>query len=358
MKNLLRPSKTSRLLALAALSFGLAGTAAAQTGSRVVWSLKRTNQDSAALRLGSVTGAPTTFRRLVVSNGAAPSSGTTAAPYSATRGQALAPTADGGGWSATASGGPGINPQRGFYEQFDVTASAVTRLDSLLFTASATSSPGGRVAVMYSRSNFTADSATITGAKSPAYAGFTSGTTTYPAFGGGVLPATANGSFPATGAAATTSAILPQFVSATGNTGTFRFELNGPIGIALAAGQPLTVRLYFAVNNSNPGRYILLKDVTLKGNAGTTTAAAAGRAKTALAVYPNPILDNLQVAHPAALLGARVVAYSTTGRAVATMAAQPGAVSTDLGLSGLPSGIYLVEYTDGQQRITAKIVKR
>jgi hypothetical protein len=356
MKNLLHTSVTHKLFVLAALSLGLAGTAAAQTGSRVVWSMKRTNQDSVALRLGGLTGAPTIFRRLVVSNGATPSSGTTAAPYSATRGQALAPTADGGGWSSTASGGPGVNPQRGFYEQFDVTASTATRLDSLLFTSVATSSPGGRVAVMYSRSNFTADSATITGAKSPAYAGFTSGTTTYPAFGGGVLPATANGSFPATGAAATTSAILPQFVSATGNTGTFRFELNGPTGVALATGQTLSVRLYFAINNSNPGRYILLKDVTLKGLA-VTSAAQTARAQTGLAVYPNPMQDNLLVAHPAAPRGARVVAYSATGQPVATALVQPGAVSTDLGLKNLANGIYLVEYTDGQQRITAKVVK-
>lgn len=340
------------------IGVGMAGQASAQTAGRAVWSMKRSSQDSVALRSAGLT-AVSRFSRFVVSDGSTPASGTATTAYSATRGQAFAPNADGSGWpSAAPSAGPGSNPRRSHYEQFAVTVTAPTRLDSLLFTTVATSSPGGRVAVMYSLSNFTADSSNFSGGKGPAYAGYTSGTLVVPASSGGVLPATADGSFPATGTVATTSAIVPQFVSATGNTGTFRFAMNGATGVVLPAGRTLTVRLYFTINNSAAGRYILLKDVTLKGQAGTTTAAAAARVQTNLVAYPNPVADNLTIQHPAAPAGGRVTLYSVTGQPVATLAARPGTASTALSLGQLASGIYLAEYADGKQRITTKVVKQ
>ena len=361
-KNLIRSYKINSiykpLLLAAIVGVGFASQANAQTAGRALWSMKRSNQDSVALRSPGLTAAAS-FSRFVVSDGSTPASGTTTVPYSATRGQAFAPNADGSGWpSAAPSAGPGSNPRRSHYEQFAVTVTTPTRLDSLLFTTVATSSPGGRVAVMYSLSNFTADSSNFSGGKGPAYAGYTSGSTTVPASSGGVLPATADGSFPATGTVATTSAIVPQFVSATGNTGTFRFAMNGATGVVLPAGRTLTVRLYFTINNSAAGRYILLKDVTLKGQAGTATATKASRAQTNLVAYPNPVADRLLVQHPTAATGGRVTIYSLTGQPVATTLAQPGTVSTALSLSQLASGLYLAEYADSQQRITAKVVKQ
>jgi pectinesterase len=361
-KNLIRSYKINSiykpLLLAAIVGVGFASQANAQTAGRALWSMKRSNQDSVVLRSAGLT-AVASLSRLVVSDGSTPASGTTTVPYSATRGQAFAPNADGSGWpSAAPSAGPGSNPRRSHYEQFAVTVTTPTRLDSLLFTTVATSSPGGRVAVMYSLSNFTADSSNFSGGKGPAYAGYTSGSTTVPASSGGVLPATADGSFPATGTVATTSAIVPQFVSATGNTGTFRFAMNGATGVVLPAGRTLTVRLYFTINNSAAGRYILLKDVTLKGQAGTATATKASRAQTNLVAYPNPVADRLLVQHPTAATGGRVTIYSLTGQPVATTLAQPGTVSTALSLSQLASGLYLAEYADSQQRITAKVVKQ
>lgn len=367
MKNLLLPSFSARVLriaplgktalAAALLGLALAGPATAQTAGRAVWSLRVNAQDSVALRSVGLVGAPATFQRYVVSDGSTPASGTTAPPYSSSRGQAFAPTAVGGGWVASA-GGPGTNPQRGYYEQFVVTAVASTRIDSLLFTAVGASSPSGRVALMYSRSGFVSDSANFTGGKGPAYAGYTSGTVTLPASSGGTLPAGYDGTFPATGAATTTPAVLPQYVSANGNTGTFRFQFNGANGIVLAAGQSLTVRLYFAINNSNAGRYILLKDVTFKGSAGGGLATTAARSATPLAAYPNPVQQRLEVAHPAAPQGARVTVYSLVGQQVAAMAVQTGAARTALEMNTLAAGVYLVEYADVQQRITARVVKQ
>ena len=363
------PEKPARLLAgfdsilklfvtAAAISLAFAGQAEAQVAGRAVWSMKRSAQDSVLLRSAGLTAAPATLRRLVVSDGSTPASGTTTTAYSANRGQALAPVADGSGWSATAPAtGPGSTPRRTHYEQFAATATAATRLDSLLFTTVATSSPGGRVAVMYSLSNFTADSSNFTGGKGPAYAGFTSGTTTVPASGGGVLPSTADGSFAATGTTTATSAIVPLFANATGNTGTFGFALNGTTGLVVTPGQTLTVRIYPTINNSSSGRYVLLKDVTLKGQAGTNLATTSTRAQHNLAVYPNPALDQVTITHPAAPAGAQVALYSPTGQRVALVPVRLGATDTALAISQLASGIYLAEYADGQQRSTAKVMK-
>jgi|GEM_PF-1671044 len=342
-------------LAAGLLSFGLTGQAAAQTGGSAFWPLRANAQDSTGARSAGLTAAPATLRRLVVSDGSSPASGTSTPAYSLTRGQGLAPLADGSGWPSSA-GGPGSAPRRTHYEQFAVTASAATRIDSLLFSAVATSSPGGRVGVMYSLSNFTADSATVTGGAGAPYAGYTSGTLTVPAFNGGVLPAANNGAFPPTTATTTTGAVLPVYATTTGNNGLFRFELNGAGGVVLAAGQTLTVRLYFSVNNSSTGRYVLLKNVQLMAR--TVLGTAPVRSATPLSMYPNPAQDRLTVAHPAAPSAATVAVYSLTGRKVASAPAQTGSTSTELRLSDLAQGLYLVEYTDGQQRITGKITKQ
>jgi pectinesterase len=341
-------------LAAGLLSLGLASPAQAQTGGMAFWPLRTDAQDSAAVRSAGLTPAAAILRRLSVSDGSAPASGTSTPAYSPTRGQGLAPLADGSGWPSSA-GGPGSAPRRTHYEQFAVTASAATRLDSLLFSAVATSSPGGRVGIMYSLSNFTADSATVTGGAGSPYAGYTSGTTVVPAHNGGTLPAANNGTFPATTGTTTTGAVLPVYATATGNNGVFRFELNGPTGVVLAAGQTLTVRLYFSVNNSSTGRYVLLKNVRLKGR--TVLATAPARSATPLTAFPNPAQDRLTVAHPAAPTAATVAVYSLTGRQVARTTARVGSTATELPLQGLAQGLYLVEYNDGQQRITGKITK-
>ncbi|MFC6225925.1 T9SS type A sorting domain-containing protein [Hymenobacter artigasi] len=367
MKNLLLPPFSARVpriatlgktaLAAALLGLALAGPATAQTAGRAVWSLRVNGQDSVAARSAGLVGSPVALRRLVVSDGNAPSSGTTAPPYSSGFGMAFAPASFGGNWT-TALGGPGTSPQRTYYVQFTVTASASTRIDSLLFNAVAASSVGGRVSLQYSRSNFVADSALFTGGIGPAYAAFTSGSTTLPASNGGVLPAGLDGSFTAGTLSPTYGAVLPQYSTALRvNNGKFRFAFNGASGLVLAAGNVLTMRLYFAVNTSTPGRYAFLKDVELKGRAGGLATTPA-RSATPLTAYPNPVQNRLEIAHPAAPQGARVTVYSLIGQQVATTAVSAGAARTNLEMNALPAGIYMVEYADAQQRITAKVVKQ
>ncbi|PJJ60805.1 T9SS type A sorting domain-containing protein [Hymenobacter chitinivorans] len=322
----------------------------AQTPGFVRWNLEANNQDNAAVRSG-LTGAPSTFKRLVISDGLVPTNATAYAPYTAGLGQAFAVLSNGGGWSSNATPpGPGSAPRRTFYTQFQATATAATRLDSLILDASVASSAAGKIAVMYSLSNFVSDSASITAAKGPA---ISNSTVTQP---GGLLPATANGTFGTGTGTSNAGAVLPQYATG-GVPSTFRFALTNGAGLALASGQTLTVRLYFGVGSSSVGRYVFLRNVTLK----STQPALASKqavAKQSLNVYPNPAQDFLAVAHPAAAKGATVAVYSSNGQKVASLAAQPNSTATEVRLSTLTAGIYLVEYNDGQQRITSKVVKQ
>ncbi|UOQ52106.1 T9SS type A sorting domain-containing protein [Hymenobacter cellulosivorans] len=337
-------------LTLSAALF-VSGQAMAQTPGFVRWNLEANNQDNAAVRSG-LTGAPSTFKRLVISDGQVPTGGTAYAPYTPGLGQAFAVLANGGGWSSNNTPpGPGANPRRTFYQQFQATATAATRLDSVLLDASVVSSAAGKVVVMYSLSNFVNDSTSIVAGKGPA---ISNSTVTSP---GGVLPATANGSFGNnTSGISSAGAVLPQYATG-GVPSSFRFAMTSGSGVTLAAGQTITVRLYFGVGSSSVGRYVLLRNVTLK----STQPALASKqavAKQSLNVYPNPAQDMLAVAHPAAAKGATVAVYASNGQKVASFAAQPNSTATEVRLSTLTAGIYMVEYNDGQQRITSKVVKQ
>ena len=290
----------------------------AVTGSRVAatppqsnplawWPLKLNNQDSTAVRSALVTVTPAALRRLYVSNGTT----VPAIPaYSPQFGQAFGATSAGDGQWGTAAGGPGGNISRLFYEQFTVTASASgpLRVDSLLATSAFyNTSSNTKLAVVYSRSNFTADSTTITG-----------GT-----FLGSTLPATANGAY-------TTPILLANQTA--GPTNQYRLALNGSAGVTLLAGQTLTLRLYFACGSSSAGRYALLKNVVVKGAAATVACNAAFAYQTATycrtGTNPTP---------------------SITGTAGGTFTASTGlsitAATGAINLAASTAGTYTVTYT-------------
>lgn len=89
----------------------------------------------------------------------------------------------------------------------------------------------------------------------------------------------------------------------------------------------------------------------------TSLATAPARAAAPLVFYPNPAQEQLAVTHPAAKAEARVTIYSATGQVVRTAAPHAGSTGTTVSLANLAAGIYLVEYLDGTQRITGKVVK-
>ena len=334
----------SALLLLTGL--GIAETAAAQTQVFVQWPLKRNAADSTAVRSTGVTPGTPVFKRYVISNGQVPTGAAAFAPYSSA-GQAFGVNADGSGWSSTApSTGPGGAPKRTYYEQFAFTATAAVQVDSLIFSAAVASSANGKVAAVYSRSNFVTDSADVTGGKGPT----------------GVLASTANATFgvSSTGGGVNTAvngALLPQYTAgAPSSTTTFRLALNGATGLAIPSGQTLTVRIYCGVASTGIGRYVLLRNVTLKSRQ-VALATRSSLVATNVAAYPNPTQNRLTVPHLAASRDARVTVFNTTGAQVATFATQLGTTETAVDLGALAKGLYLVEYADGAQRSSARIVK-
>lgn len=353
MKKIVLPA----LLGLAGL--GLAHSAAAQA-TFAEWPLTANNSNNAAVRTSNITAGTPTFRRYVLSDGALPSgTGNQAFPAYSAAGQAFAPAANGGGWSSSSATPPGTGstPRRRFYEQFTITATAAAHVDSVTFNMVVFNTAAGKVAVAYSKSGFTSDSASVSGGTGPA---ITNNTNTV---AGGVLAAANNGTFgvnPSTGNAgdiANNGAILPQGTSAGGVPDRYAFALNGATGVNLTAGQTLTVRVYVGVGSSSTGRYVLLRNLTLKSAAGPTAAATARVVKNGLQLAPNPATEQVAVNHPSAKAGATVSLYTITGQKINTTRTQPGTTATTLDLRSLATGLYLVEYTDGEQRVTARIAK-
>ncbi|GGE99974.1 pectate lyase [Hymenobacter cavernae] len=96
----------------------------------------------------------------------------------------------------------------------------------------------------------------------------------------------------------------------------------------------------------------------LNGIASVVTGVKAGTTRIgALVAYPNPASEQLTVAHPTAVRGARVVVYSFEGKKVAEFASEPGSQQTFVSLQSLTRGNYLLVYTGGTERLTTKIIK-
>lgn len=206
------------------------------------WPLSLNNIDSSAIRAAGVTATIPTLKNMYVSNGTTVA---TVPAYSGTFGQAFSATANGDGSWTTALGGPGGNLNRGFYEEFTVTAASThsLRVDSVVLSSSfyGTSS-NTKLAVVYSKTGFTtADSTDITGGL---------------AADGTSLTSTANGAF-------ATPILLSNETSVTNTT--YRLAFAGGTGVTLASGQTLTFRLYYSCGSSSVGRYGKLKNVFIKG---------------------------------------------------------------------------------------------
>ncbi|MGY3089029.1 pectin methylesterase-like acyl-CoA thioesterase [Hymenobacter sp. UYAg731] len=307
---------------------GLTQTAALpQSVTLEWWPMARNNQDSTAVRPGAIAASTPTLRKLVVSSGSATA---TIPPYSRTYGQALAPGSD-GGWTAAANGNGSVL-NRTYYEQFTVAPSGTTaaRVDSVVFNAYYTGSTSNtKIAVGWSRSGFTTDSADVTGGKGP----------------GGPLLSTANGAFAS-----------PIFT--TGASATYRLAFAGATGVALQPGQRFTFRVYFACGSTTTStRFATLKNVMAKGEASIVTATKTART-TGLQVFPNPTADALMVTHPAAAAGAEVAVYSLLGQRVAVVPCATGSRATSLPLHGLSSGQYLLRYTNGTEQFNTRIIKQ
>lgn len=206
------------------------------------WNLTTNNLDDASARATGLIATIPILKRLTVSNGTQ----VAAVPaYSNLYGQAVAPSSTGDGMWTTASGGNGGTLSRTLYEQFTIKPDAnySVRIDSFVAMIGYYGSTSNtRIAVVYSKSNFTLDSANVTGGRD------VSGLT---------LAGSANGAF--------TTPILVAATSNSGNTSQYAFALNAGNGVQVNAGDSLTVRIYLSCGSTSAGRYAVIKNVQAKG---------------------------------------------------------------------------------------------
>lgn len=91
---------------------------------------------------------------------------------------------------------------------------------------------------------------------------------------------------------------------------------------------------------------------------GPTSAKAKITRENGVAVYPNPSVDKFTVTHPMAMKGANIEVYATSGVKLAAFSTVPGTEKTNVNLSKLAKGSYIVVYSDDKERITSRIVKQ
>ena len=208
--------------------------------------LQASSRDSAQVRNANLLPTTPTFSRLYLSNGMAPNNPTPPIPaYSTQYGQAFgADTAGDGRWVNV-----GGTLKRGYYEEFTVSVmnGATARIDSLVFNAAFYNTTSDtKMAVAYSKTGFSTDSAEISGGRGP----------------GGMLMLSASGDFN------NSFRLLDQN---DGPTNLYRVALNGTSGgdstggVTLSSGQTLTIRLYFAASSTGTPRYAFLKNFRVKG---------------------------------------------------------------------------------------------
>lgn len=282
------------------------------------WPFTQNNQDSAAIRSAGVVASAPTFNRLAVSDGVTVAG---MLPYSSTRGQVFAATAD--GYWTTASGGPGGVLNRTNYEQFMITAASgyTTRVDSLLFNhAFYATSSNTKIAVVYSRSGFTTDSTEVTGYEF------------------------------ATGKPVTQDNNGPSVLN--------RFPLNGSTGVTLTEGQTLSIRIYYSCGSTSPGRYLQLKDVIVKGipTQNVPTDLRDNIVPLGFSVYPNPANNKVYIKHPRSGTNTTIALYSLIGIKIAEWKATASATLTSVDVQALPQGQYLIQYNSGKENVVLKCV--
>ncbi|UOQ54755.1 beta strand repeat-containing protein [Hymenobacter cellulosivorans] len=236
------------LMLLTASHLGLAQTTT--TGRLQWWPLKANSQDSAAVRATGILPSSATLRNFYLSD---VTLGTAIKPYSSRFGAAFGSSPSGDGSFVPL---PGSNLNRVYYVQFAVTAAAnaTLRADSLvLWSAFNNTASDLKLAVAYSRSGFTSDSAEVAGG----------GT-------GPIGPLTTRTSSPGTGTGTFADPIFLRN-EITGANQTYRLALASGSGVTITGGQTLTIRLYYASGSSLAGRYALLRDVRVAGQVSTSS---------------------------------------------------------------------------------------
>lgn len=209
------------------------------------WPLTSGTADDPAVRNPGVEATSPAMMNLFTTDGSLPAPAGTIPAYSVQYGQAFGANAAGNNWQNV-----GGTLKRHYYQEFTVRSlsNSSVRVDSITFQANfyATAS-STKMAVVYSKNGFQSP------ADSTEFSDGINGT-------GNALTLAASGNF-------ARSFALTQNNS--GATETYSLALNGNTGVEIQWGQVLTIRLYFACSSTGTPRFALLKNVKIKGQAGT-----------------------------------------------------------------------------------------
>lgn|GEM_PF-2989935 len=83
-----------------------------------------------------------------------------------------------------------------------------------------------------------------------------------------------------------------------------------------------------------------------------------GKLPVNISVFPNPVTDNLVLSHPQAVSGAIIKVVSLNGVVAATFPVTKDAVQTNVNVSKLAKGNYVVVFLNGRNQQTIKITKQ
>ncbi|XZF16300.1 pectinesterase family protein [Chitinophagaceae bacterium MMS25-I14] len=299
------------------------------------WTMSVANTDSAGVRSPGVTASTSVLHNLHVSNGTTVA---TLPAYAPVSGQAFGASAAGDGMWTVSAGGPGSNLAHETYEEFTVSMQPYykARIDSIVFN-SAFYNTAGKVAIAYSLSNFTADSAYVAGGEGPT----------------GTMFPTENGAF-TTPVTLTAQATAPVY--------RYAFALTDTTGVNVDTGGHITFRLYFTTASVTAGSYAMLKDIKVKGRADTVAHSGVSvnnvSGDAVFAIYPNPAISGMiNVTHPRAEAGAVLQLIDVTGKILLIQYAEAGASRSSMKLSGIAAGTYHIIYVDGNKRYVLLFVK-
>ena len=107
--------------------------------------------------------------------------------------------------------------------------------------------------------------------------------------------------------------------------------------------------------------YYRIKSVDVNGRYTYSTVALvkAGKSMIILKAFPSPFIKNLSIQHGTAIAGSLITISSEDGRVVKSIIPAIGTQQTDVDLSAVKAGMYLVRYNNGNGEIeTLKILKQ
>jgi hypothetical protein len=85
--------------------------------------------------------------------------------------------------------------------------------------------------------------------------------------------------------------------------------------------------------------------------------AAQTEVNTIISIVPNPVQDVLKVNHPVGI-HANLIIYTLMGTKISTHIVQAGADNTQLNVSTLPNGTYLLHYLSDKTNEAVKFIKQ